>query len=269
LTSRADQLLGEWRVAWAYTRRNALMVRRNLFFFSELIFWPAVGILSLGLLTRFLELTESTTAFILIGTITLSVVQVCQLDVAYAMIFDVWSKSVKHQFLAPVAARHFTLGAWIVGIGRGLIVFAFMGGLSAWAFGFDVLGAGPAAVGAYLLGCFMNALLIGIGVSTLVLLFGAQAETLAWTSVSLLVMVAGVYYPIAVLPPWAQTLAALVPLTYFLDFYRSHYGFPLSFSSPLVFGFGLSLVYLVAAHWILSHAIVRARRTGLLLKLSD
>ena len=55
----------------------------------------------------------------LIGTIALSVVQVCQLEVAYAVLFDVWSKSVKHQFLAPIGIRHFTLGAWIVGMIRG------------------------------------------------------------------------------------------------------------------------------------------------------
>src|SRR3989442_1456743 len=64
-------------------------------------------------MTRFLELRQDATAFVLLGTIALSVVQVCQLEVAYAVLFDVWSKSIKHQFLAPIGLRHLTLGSWI------------------------------------------------------------------------------------------------------------------------------------------------------------
>jgi len=85
------------------------MARRNVFFVFELTFWPGVAMLSHGLLTRFLELTPAMTAFILVGTIALSAVQVCQLDVAYAMLFDIWAKSMKHQFLSPVRIHHLTL----------------------------------------------------------------------------------------------------------------------------------------------------------------
>ena len=97
------------------------MARRNVFFVFELTFWPGVAMLSHGLLTRFLDLTPQMTAFILVGTVALSAVQVCQLDVAYAVLYDVWSKSVKHQFLAPIGVRHLTTGAWLVGILRWLV----------------------------------------------------------------------------------------------------------------------------------------------------
>src|SRR2546427_6430039 len=82
--------------------------------------------LSHGLLTRFLDLTPQMTAFILVGTVALSAVQVCQLDVAYAVLFDIWSKSMKHQFLTPVRIHHLALGSWLVGVGRGVIVWALM-----------------------------------------------------------------------------------------------------------------------------------------------
>ena len=52
-----------WRnealAVWAVTVRNALMSGRNVFFFFELVFWPIVGILSIGLMSRFLELTSA------------------------------------------------------------------------------------------------------------------------------------------------------------------------------------------------------------------
>jgi ABC-2 type transport system permease protein len=254
---------------WAFAARNLIMARRNVFFLFELTFWPGVAMLSHGLLTRFLELTPETTAFILVGTVALSTVQVCQLDVAYAVLFDTWSKSMKHQFLAPVGIRHLALGSWLVGVGRGVVVFGLMAGLGTWAFGFDFMGAGPASLAVFLAGCFLSALVIGVLVCTLVLLFGNRAESSAWASVNFFVMLSGIYYPVSILPGWAQAVAAGIPLTYFLDAFRAGYGFPAQFASPVATGFGLAVLYAVLAHLALAAAIRRARRTGLLLKLSE
>ena len=115
---RADLL-----AVWAVVVRNALMASRNVFFFFELLFWPIVGVISIGLMTRFLGITPAQASFVLIGTIALSVVNVCQLEVAYAVLMDVWSKSIKHQFLAPIGIRHLTVGSWLVGMVRGGTLF--------------------------------------------------------------------------------------------------------------------------------------------------
>ena len=58
------------------------------------------------------------------GTIALSVINVCQLEVAYAVLLDIWSKSMKHQFLTPMRIRHLAVGSWLVGMVRGVLVFA-------------------------------------------------------------------------------------------------------------------------------------------------
>ena len=47
------------------------------------------------------------------------------------------------------------------------------------------------------------------------------------------------------------------------------YGFKSQFTHPFLTGFALVGLYVVLAHWALSAAITRARRTGLLLKLSE
>jgi ABC-2 type transport system permease protein len=269
LSSRAEALAADGRRVWAFTCRNLIMSKRNVFFVFELTFWPGVAMLSHGLLTRFLELTPETTAFILVGTVALSTIQVCQLDVAYAMLFDMWAKSVKHQFLAPLSVWQLTLGSWLVGVGRGLTVFALMAAIGSWAFGFDFVGGGATDLGLFLTGCFLMALVVGLFVCTLVLLFGARAETSAWAAVNFVVMLAGIYYPISVLPGWAAAVSRVIPLTYFLDAVRVGYGFPAEFRYPLLTGFALVVVYLILAHYALVAAVTRARRTGLLLKLSE
>jgi ABC-2 type transport system permease protein len=269
LSSPAEALHSEWIRTWAFAHRNLIMARRNVFFVFELTFWPGVAMLSHGLLTRFLALTPEMTSFILVGTMALSAVQVCQLDVAYAVLFDIWAKSMKHQFLSPVHIYHLGLGAWLVGVGRGLVVFALMAGIGTWAFGFDFVGGGPVSLALFLAGCFLTALVVGLLVCSLVLLFGTRAETSAWAAVNFVVMLSGIYYPVSVLPDWVAAISAAIPLTYFLDAVRAGYGFESQFAHPWLTGFALVGVYVFLAHWGLAAAVTRARRTGLLLKLSE
>ena len=278
MSLRADALLRErppetWFVevvrTWAFAHRNVIMARRNVFFVFELTFWPGVAMLSHGLLTRFLALDAKMTAFILVGTVALSTVQVCQLDVAYAVLFDIWSKSMKHQFLTPIGIRHMAIGSWLVGVARGVTVFVLMAMIGTWAFRFDFMGGGPGSLTLFLLGCFLCSLIIGLLVCSLVLLFGTRAETSAWAAVNFIVMLSGIYYPVSVLPGWAQGVAAGIPLTYFLDAFRQGYGFEPHFAHAWLKGFALTGIYVVLAHWALASAVTRSRRTGLLLKLSE
>lgn len=262
-----------WRsellAVWAVAVRNALMASRNVFFFFELLFWPIVGVVSIGLMTKFLGLTSQQASFVLIGTIALSVVNVCQLEVAYAVLLDVWSKSVKHQFLAPIGIRHLTVGSWLVGIVRGSAIFVLLAALGWWAFGFQVLAPGLPAVGVFVLGCFLTAWIVGVAVCALITLFGNRAEAFAWSSVNLVLVLAGIYYPISVLPDSVAAIAAAIPLTYFLDAYRAHFGFASEFRAPVATGLALSALYAALAHWAFFAALQRARRTGLLLKMSE
>jgi len=58
---------------WAFVFKNWIMTKRNVFSLFEILFWPVVGFLSVGLLTNFLELEADMSGFILIGIISMSV----------------------------------------------------------------------------------------------------------------------------------------------------------------------------------------------------
>src|SRR4030066_849828 len=122
---------------WAFVFKNWIIAKRNVFTLFEILFWPVVGFFSVGLLTSFLELDSNKTGFILIGIISMSVIQVCQIDVAYVLLYDLWSKSLKHTFIAPVRPFQLILGSWMIGIVRSLFVFLLLSSFSAFAFGFD------------------------------------------------------------------------------------------------------------------------------------
>ncbi len=262
-------LLTEAVKVWAFAARGGIMNRRNVFAVFEMLFWPLVGLFSVGLLTRFLQLGSDTVSFVLIGAVAMNTVQIAQLDVSYALLYDVWAKSLKHGFIAPIHLLHVILGSGIVGLVRGLVVFAVMLTLSIWAFDMDLRRAGWIGVSIFFLGMFLVAVIEGILVLSLVLLFGHRAEITAWAISYLVLLLAGLYYPVTLLPRSLQVVAQLIPLTHFLEYFRWFYGFPLSTPNPLVRGVLLSLGYLVAGYGLITLSLWRARQRGTLLKLSE
>jgi len=255
--------------ARAFGFKNWTMARRNIFTAFEILFWPVVGFLSVGLLTEFAALQPGMRAFVLVGVVSMSTVQVCQLDLAYVLLYDVWSKAVKHGFIAPVGVRHMFLGSMIVGMIRGTAVFFILMAASYFFFGFDFTVPGPGPLAIFLFGLFLCAATVGILVCILVLVFGNRADIAAWSLVSLMLLVCGIYYPVTLLPAWVAAVAEGIPLTYFLEYFRSFYGFQPIFSHSLAKGYILVILYLSLEVVLMKAAIRRAKKAGLLLKLSE
>jgi len=254
---------------WAFVFKNWLITKRNIFSLFEIAFWPVVGFFSIGLLTTFLELDVNMSGFILTGIISMSVIQVCQIDVAYVLLYDLWSKALKHTFIAPIGPFHLISGSWLIGVMRSFVVFLLLSIFSALAFGFNFLRPGLVPLCVFLLGLFLISALIGVSVCILVLLFGYNAEVAAWSMVSLLYLVCGIYYPVSILPFPLPEIARAIPLTYLLEYFRSFYGFKSVSGNCLGWGFGLIGFYLILEAFLFKIVLRRARRTGTLLRLSE
>ncbi len=257
---------GELNRFLASAYKNWIISRRNIFTVFELFFWPMVSLLSIGLLTRFLAVEGSMVSFLLVGAIALTILQVAQIDVAYVLLFDMWSKSIKNTFIAPVRSYHLVFGALLFGILRGSVVFFILVAVSGYLFGFDFLAGGIFPVLAFLAGIFAMAASIGITVCISILTFGQKADVAAWSLSGLILLVSGIYYPVDVLPPLLQALARAIPLTYFLEYYRSIF---IPGPHHLMWGAALASFYLTLGLILLDRAIERARRTGILLRLSE
>jgi len=258
-----------WRIIkiYAFMYRNYIFARRNIFAFFEIIFWPAVGIVSVGLMGSFLDVGSKTLSFLLTGAIFSGILQVTQLDVSYGLLYDVWSKSLKQTFLAPVDHYDYIIGSWIFGIIRGAIVFVMLAFFSRWAFDFFL----PPFLIVFisLAGVVLSALIIGMSVNFFVLFFGQRIDVVAWSFSILVMLLCGIYYPVSFLPDFFIVMASFIPLTYFLEYFRTGYGFSPEFSFLVVKGFLLSLVYIFLLFYLLQFAYDRARKNGLILRLSE
>ncbi len=87
-------------------------------------------------------------------------------------------------------------------------------------FDFNLYGLGFALV-AFFLNLILTSWAVGIFVSGLVLRNGMGAESMAWTIMFLLLPLTCVYYPVAVLPGWLQSVAWALPPTYVFEGMRA------------------------------------------------
>lgn len=252
---------------FAFFRRNFLFGSRNFFAFMELLFWPVVSLVSIGLLGDFVHMGKNALAFVLTGAITAGILQVTQLDVAYGLLYEVWSKSVKQTLLTPVGLTENLLGSWLNGILRGTMIFAVLGPAAVILFGFPFPSVPVVVI--FLTGIFGCALLLGLLVNVLLLAFGQKAEITAWMFAYLFMLVSGIYYPVETLPPFFHWLARGIPVTYFLEYFRQYFGFSPTLTHVLIKGFGLILIYLGLGLLLMRHVLHRARKKGIIVRLSE
>ena len=253
--------------AFAFTMRSAIFARRNLFVMTDVFFWPMISVLSIGLMAKFVKLRAQTLGFVMTGSLAAGVLQITQLDVGYTMLYELWSKSLKHTLLTPVGVSEGVAGTWIIGMVRGFIAFVLLSCAAAWGFGFYL--PGPLTTALFLFGLFACAFILGILVNILILSFGQKVEITAWMFAQLFMIICGIYYPVDILPKLFQYLALMVPITHFLEFFRQSYGFKAHTPYPLLSGFALTLLYIILSLRLLGHAYTRARKKGIIIRLSE
>jgi ABC-2 type transport system permease protein len=251
-----------------FTYRNYIITKRNFFTLFETLFWPIIGLISVGLMGAYLSLEENYLAFILIGAVTLSVLQVSQIDVAYVLLFDIWSKSLRYTFVTPVSIFHMIFGAWLFGSFRGFVAFLILLAFGKYLFDLNLL-INPLSLTLFLFGIFLSAMIIGMLTCSLLLIFGYRAEVAAWTLTAIFMLLCGIYYPVTLLPPGVREVAYGIPLTHFLEFYRSFYSFSPSTSNPALLGYSLSFLFLILLFLILMWASDRAREKGTVTQFSE
>jgi len=126
----------------AFALKNWLITKKRVFHLFEILFWPFISLLSVGLLTRFLGLESRMVEFVLIGVIAFSVVQIGQLDMAYVILYSIWNKSLKHEMVAPVNAYHLIAGSWVMGMIHSFLIFWLLSFFSSLLFRLNFLSSG-------------------------------------------------------------------------------------------------------------------------------
>jgi ABC-2 type transport system permease protein len=252
----------DWAISWSYRLPFALGLLQTfltlgfLYFLSRLV-GPRIGVADGSLHGGYF-------AYVVLGTTLLSIFSVNLTAFAQRLRTDQTTGTLEVLFTMPPRASLVVLASASYQITYALVV----GGLTvALAVGFGMRFEASAGSVLVALATLVASLVLfaatGVAFAGFVVVF-KRAETVTALATAALSLLAGVYYPIELMPHPLRVLADVIPLTWALQVVR---GALLGAQLPLARLGELSLVavlLLPVAMWLFSVALDRARRTGTL-----
>ena len=227
--------------------------------------WPFVDLLLWGMVTVYLRHQNVHLAtpigFLIGGLLLWDIVFRTKNQVAITFLEETWSRNVIAILASPLTATEYLTGAvlWgltVVGVGWALIA------LFAWVlFAFGVATLGPGLV-AFAVALIVFGIALALVVLGMLLRFGFGAEIMAWALAFILLPFSAVYYPITVLPGWAQAVANAVPTSHVFESMRTILAGGGTPWGQLAVALALDAVYLAAGFAFARWMFATLRRRG-------
>ncbi len=234
----------------------------------ELIYWPALQIITWGFLQSYIAQNDSFFARAggtLIGAVILwDILFRGQLGFSISFLEEMWARNLGNLMMSPLKPIEFLLALMVMSLIRLAIGVIPMTLLAYFFFDFNFY-----SIGLPLIAFFCNLIFfswsIGIFVSGLVLRNGLGAESIVWTLMFGVMPLACIYYPVSVLPSWLQYVAWTLPPTYVFEGMRALL-IERSFRADLMLdSLALNAVLLVASFATFLALLRSAKRLGSLL----
>lgn len=257
-----------WRRVRGVVRRHSYGLKRSWPRIFDIFYWPLIEVLTWGLITEFLLRASGqpfSPAQFLGAMILWVVIYRAQEDIAVSFLEELWSQNQANTFASPVTLADYLSGLAIMSLVKTLISAAAMM-LIAWSiygFTFGTLGLAliPAVATLVLTGWGLGLFAVG-----LILRFGRRVDVVAWSLASLIQPISCAVYPLKVLPPTLQQVAALLPAVHVFEANRAALA-PGGTDAALLWGelavgFGLAVLYLGVVLLFVRWAFTYARRQG-------
>jgi len=223
-----SSLIHRGRASYAFFERNWNLTKR---YWAWEIVWlvynivNAMAVTYIGaaaqLITKTRVDTEYLIMYLLIGTAVWSYLSVTFEGVTDMITIERWEGTIEHTFMAPISRFTHLIGSCWYAVVHGLLFTFLQLIVVALFFHLDLSHANYLTAVFMLLVGSISFIGFGIAAAVLPLLFTERGSQMSYIVRAILLLVSGVYYPIAVLPGWMQPLARISPATYVLNGLRA------------------------------------------------
>lgn len=262
-----------FRRIWGIIYRHLALYRRSWPRVLELMYWPVLQMVVWGFVTSYLAgvqgNTASVAAGVLLGGVLLWEVALrSQMGFSLSFLEEIWSRNLGHVFVSPLRPRELVAALMGMSLIR-VLVGVLPAMLLAWLlYSFGILTMGPVVVG------FFAALLVmgwavALGVTSLILRYGAGAEALAWSILFGLTPFSAVFYPVAILPGWLQPVALALPSAHVFEGMRAALRDGTVATGHLLAAFALDAAWLALMGYVFLRQFESARVRGALLNIGE
>lgn len=232
---------------------------------SDLFYWPLIDILLWGLTSIWIQQHNQEPLiplFLMTGLIFWQITWRGSIDVTVSLLSEFWDRNLTNLFSSPLKIHEWCAGILLYCLGKLCITVAFGVVAVYLLYALNVLQVGwfflPFAVLLLLFGWA-----IGFLAASLIVYFGRSIEALAWMIGFVFAPFSAVFYPVSILPAWAQAIAWCLPTTYIFEGMRlilREGEFPARYFGASL---GLSVLYLGGALWLFYFMFEKRRQKGL------
>jgi ABC-2 type transport system permease protein len=238
----------------------------------ELMYWPAVQVLTWGFLQVYVAQNAGFFARAggtFIGAVLLwDILFRGQLGFSVSFLEEMWARNLGNLMMSPLRPAEFVASLMIMSLVRLAIGLVPVSLLAIALFGFNLYGLGLALV-AFFINLILTSWAVGIFVSGLVLRHGMGAESFAWTLMFLLLPLTCVYYPVTTLPSIMQSFAWMLPPTYVFEGMRALLIEHTFHADLMLRALALNAIVFSVAVFAFLHLLNGARREGSLLQTGE
>ncbi len=252
--------------------RHAYLARSSWIRVFDLMYWPLLQMIIWGFINTFLA-TQSSWVLraggLLIGAVLLWDVLVRgQFGMTLSLLEEMWSRNFANLFVAPLRPIEYAVALMSLSVIRSLIGVVPAALLAIPLFAYSIFDLGLPLVAFYAV-LTMTGWAAGLLMCAMLIRFGLAAESFAWASIFLLAPICGVYYPVATLPGWLQSVAWALPPTHVFEGMRALVIDGVFRADLMVSGIALNLVYVAGAIAVFLFGFRRARERGQLLQTGE
>lgn len=245
--------------------RHFVNMRHNFDRLSDMFYWPAMDLLLWGLTGLYFVKTSNTPNalyVVLSGLVFWIVLWRAQYEITTNLLTEFWDKNLVNIFAAPLNIAEWIATFMVFGFIKMLISLIFSSLVAFILYKFNIFQFGFFLI-PFVISLVLTGWVGGFFVAGLIIRFGINLQTLAWAGIYLLAPFSAIYYPVSILPSWAQTISMFIPSSYIFEGIREILFTGNISYDKLIVSFILNIAYLILAICFFIFMFNKSKKLGL------
>lgn len=232
---------------------------------GDMFYWPAMDLFIWGLTGLYFvqdSNNQNALIFLLTGLIYWMVIWRANYEISTNLLAEMWDKNLVNIFASPLKISEWIAAVMIFGFIKMFITITFSASLAWILYSYPIF-----LYGFYTIPIIVSLVLTGwtagFIVAAFIIRFGMKIQTLAWTGVALISPFSVLYFPLSILPDWAQRVAFFIPSSHIFEGMREIVVTGNMSYDKLYYSFGLNIIYLTLSIWFFYIMFRETRKIGL------
>lgn len=246
--------------------RYFYVMKRGLHHLTDLFYWPLIDILLWGLASVWMQSqntqVQNLPLILMTALIFWQISWRGSVDISLSLLQEFWQRNLVNLFSTPLKFSEWVSGIILLSLCKLVLTIAFGAIVVYLLYALNVFTVGWAFL-PFAASLLVFGWAIGFLAASAIIYWGHAVEMFAWMIGGLFAPFSAVFYPVSVLPEWAQVIAWCLPTTYIFEGMRSVLNtgaFPVHYFWTSI---GLDIVFLTGSIMLFRFMFEKSRCKGL------